>query len=341
MQDLVSFGSDNHSGVHPDVMQSIVEANRGHCPAYGADAWTSKARELFKRHFGEAAEPYFVFTGTAANTLAIRALCRPYEAIVATHIAHINEDECGAPEYNTGNKQLSFPAEGGKLPPSVLEHLSIQPHNPHRVLPRLVSITQATELGTTYTPKEIETICRIAHSRGLLVHMDGARLANAAAYLNQDLGSLTTDLGIDVLSFGGTKNGLLCAEAVVFLKPDLAPDFAFLRKQSMQLASKMRFLAAQFLPYLESGDLWRKNAEQANASARHLQKRLSELPGVCCPYPVEANEVFVTLPESLASRLRNLSMAYPWDQGLTRFVCSYDTTLGDVDRLFEELARSH
>ncbi len=337
MLERASFGSDNHSGVHPDVMQSILDANRGHTPAYGADPWTEKARALFKRHFGDAAEAYFVFTGTAANTLAIRALCRPYEAVVATHIAHINEDECGAPEYNTGNKQLSFPAVNGKLLPSHIEQLSIQPQNPHRVLPRLVSITQATELGTSYSVQEIRDLCRIAHARGLLVHMDGARLANAAAFLKADLASLTTELGVDVLSFGGTKNGLLCAEAVVFLKVGLSPDFAFLRKQSMQLASKMRFLAAQFIPYLETGDLWRKNAEQANATAQHLLASLKKIPDVTCPYPVQANEIFAHLPATLAPKLKELSYAYAWDQGLTRFVCSFDSSPADVDALFQAL----
>ncbi len=336
MQELLSFGSDNHSGVHPAILEAVCAANRGHCLAYGADPWTAKARELFKSTFGAAAEPYFVFTGTAANTLAIRALCRPYEAIVATHIAHINEDECGAPEYNTGNKQLSFPAVAGKLLPEHLSQLSIQPQNPHRVLPRLVSLTQATELGTVYTLAELRTLCDLAHQRGLLVHMDGARIANAAVHLGCELRELTTDVGIDALSFGGTKNGLLCAEAVVFLREGLSPDFAFLRKQSMQLASKMRFLAAQFIPYLELG-LWRSNAHAANTTALYLTERLKAIPGVRCPYPTEANEVFAHLPAALESKLRERAHAYPWDQGMTRFVCSFDLSTADVDRLLTEL----
>lgn len=333
----ISLGSDNHSGVHPDVLTAIAEANQGHQPAYGSDTVTVRARELFKQHFGPDAETYFVFNGTAANTLAIRALCRPYEAVVTTQCAHINEDECGAPEYNAGNKQLTFAHVNGKLPIEILERLSIQPQNPHRVLPRLVSLTQATEFGTVYRPAELRRVCEIAHERGMLVHVDGARLANAAAFLGCELGEITTHVGVDALSFGGTKNGLLCAEALVFLRAGLAPDFAFLRKQSMQLASKMRYLSCQFLPYLGDG-LWRKNALNANATARYLRERLLSIPGVHCPYPTEANEVFAQLPQHLEKIIQERASAYAWpSEGLTRFVCSYDVQLEHIDALFTDL----
>jgi threonine aldolase len=331
-----SFGSDNHSGVHPDVLAAIAKANIGHMPAYGGDAVTKSATKLFQDTFHNRAEVFFVFTGTAANTLSIRASCRPFEAVVATNIAHINEDECGAPEFITGNKLLTFPHVNGKLSLEVIDRLRIDYKDPHRVVPKLVSLTQATELGTVYKPDELRAITKAAHSRGMLVHMDGARLANAAMNLGLELKELTTDVGIDVLSFGGTKNGLLCAEAVVFLKEDLEQHFPFIRKQSMQLASKMRYLSSQFLPYL-GDELWKKNAAQANAMAQRLNGRLKALPGAILPFPTEANEVFAVLPEPWSSRLREKAPAYLWDasSGLLRFVTSFDTTEADVDALFE------
>ncbi|RYZ56627.1 MAG: threonine aldolase [Proteobacteria bacterium] len=267
----------------------------------------------------------------------MRAACRPFEAVVATNIAHINEDECGAPEYITGNKLLTFPHANGKLPLDVIDRLRIDYKDPHRVVPKLISLTQATELGTVYNPEELKAITKAAHARGMLVHMDGARLANAAMHLGLELKELTTEVGIDVLSFGGTKNGLLCAEAVVFLKDDLAEHFPFLRKQSMQLASKMRYLSSQFLPYLGEG-LWKENAAQANAMAQRLNGKLMALPGAVIPFATEANEVFAILPEPWATRLRERAPAYLWDagSGLLRFVCSFDTTEADVDSLFVE-----
>jgi threonine aldolase len=330
---MKSFGSDNHSGVHPSVLSAIQEANTGHQPAYGADAVTERARQLFRQTFGPDAEVFFVFTGTAANTLAVRALCRPFEAVVATTTAHLNEDECGAPEYVAGNKILAFPPVEGKITVDVIDRLKINPQDPHRVVPRLLSLTQATELGTVYNLNELRAITERAHARGLLVHMDGARLANAAVHLGCELADVTTAVGIDALSFGGTKNGLLCAEALVFLKPNLAPSFAFIRKQSMQLASKMRYLSCQFLPYLED-QLWKKNATQANEMALYLRQRLSELPGCEIPYPTQANEVFAILPPPLAQTMRDKARAYAWDGDLHRFVTSFDTVKEDVDALF-------
>lgn len=337
MNAFKSFGSDNHSGVHPEILLAMSMVNEGHMPAYGGDPITHAAIDQFRVTFKKDVEVFFVFTGTAANTLAIRACCRSFEAVVATTIAHINEDECGAPEFITGNKILGFAAENGKLPLSVIDKIRVAPDDPHRVLPKLVSITQATELGTIYTPEELRAITKAAHARGLLVHMDGARLANAAAFLGVELSALTTDVGIDVLSFGGTKNGLLCAEAVVFFREDLADAFAFMRKQSMQLASKMRYLSCQFIPYLGK-DLWRKNALQANAMAKYLRGRIETIDGARCPWPTEANEVFAILPEPWSTHLQKIAPAYLWDAntGLLRFVCSFDTTEADVDRLFSK-----
>ncbi len=337
METTKSFGSDNHSGVHPDILLAIARANEGHAPAYGGDPLTKAAVEQFRATFKKKVEVFFVFTGTAANTLSIRSTCRSFDAVVATQIAHINEDECGAPEFITGSKILGFPHEQGKLPLAVIERLRILPSDPHRALPRLVSITQATEVGTVYSPDEIKALVHAAHGRGMLVHMDGARLANAAASLDLSLSELTTATGIDVLSFGGTKNGLLCAEAVVFFREDLADSFAFMRKQSMQLASKMRFLSSQFLPYLRD-DLWLKNASHANSMALYLRRRLERISGAVFPYATEANEVFAILPPDWSSHLQTAAAAYLWEStsGLLRLVCSFDTTEADVDRLFEK-----
>ena len=333
MQTHLSFGSDNHSGVHPAVMLALAEANQGHTPAYGADPWTAKAKHLLKQCFGADSEIFFVFNGTAANTLAIRSLCQPYEAVFAASNAHIQEDECGAPEYICGNKILTVASEEGKLSLKALEQLQIDPGNPHRVLPRLVSITQATESGTVYTLSQLQDICDLAHKKGMLVHMDGARLANAAAFLGLELADCTSAVGIDALSFGGTKNGLLCAEALIFLKPGLAHRFDYLQKQSMQLASKMRFLSSQFIPYLEQ-KLWLTNAQNANSMAQYLRSRLSKLSSVHFPYPTQANEVFVRVNPTQAQHLYAEAAAYPWDEGLVRLVCSFDTTKEAIDRLF-------
>lgn len=329
-----SFGSDNHSGVHPAVLKALEDANRGHTPAYGNDPVTAHARDLIRDALKSPdAEIFFVFTGTAANTLSIRAACRPYESVIACDIAHINEDECGAPEYISGSKILSFEHQNGKLPLSVIDELEINPHDPHRVLPRLLSITQASEVGTVYSLEEIKTLSEKARKRGLLTHMDGARMANAAVTLNCDLSDMVK--GLDLLSLGGTKNGLLCAEAVVFLNSKLAEKFAFIRKQSMQLASKMRYLSCQFIPYFEE-NLWQVNARASNQAAFYLRQELAaKVPEALFPYPTEANEVFVILPEALSQRMQEKGPAYLWDKQtrLIRLVCSYDTTKDDVDRL--------
>ena len=330
-----SFGSDNHSGVHPEVMQALMKSNEGHQAAYGADSYSQGLNKLFSHSFEAEAQVFLVFTGTAANTLAIRSSCKSFEAVVTSNIAHLNQDECGAPEFISGNKILSFPHKNGKISPATIEQLRIQPQDPHRVLPRLVSITQATEVGTVYSIDEIQAIAAAAHQRNLLVHMDGARLANAAAFLGCGLADLSSKAGIDILSFGGTKNGLLCAEAVVIFKPELAAHFAYYRKQSMQLASKMRFLSCQFEAYLLD-QLWRRNALAANNMAQYLRQRLSVVEDSHFPYPTEANEVFVKLPEDLSKHMQERASAIVWDAatGLLRFVTSFDSHHEDIDRLF-------
>jgi threonine aldolase len=337
------FASDNNSGVHPEVLEAIAAANEGHVVAYGDDDYTAAAGERFRDHFGQDAEPFLVFNGTGANVTAIDALTRPYEAVICTEVAHMHVDECGAPERVAGVKLLTVPTGDGKLTPADVSRWEQRRGDEHQAQPRVVSITQATELGTVYTVEETRAIADAAHELGMYVHVDGARLANAAASLDQPLRALTTDAGVDVVSFGGTKNGLLLGDAVVFLRPALADSFRFTRKQLGQLASKMRFLAAQFDALLD-GDLWRRNAVHANAMARRLADAVSGIEGVELAHPVEANGVFATLPKEAIERLRDALPAalpfYVWDEdaGTIRLMCSWDTTEEEVDGLAAALA---
>ncbi|MGH2964815.1 MAG: threonine aldolase family protein [Solirubrobacterales bacterium] len=339
------FASDNNSGAHPEVVAAIAAANEGHVVAYGDDDYTAATRDRFRHHFGERAEPFIVFNGSGANVAAIDALTRPYEGVICTEVAHMHVDECGAPERLAGAKLLAVPTEDGKLTPSDVRRWEEGRGDEHRVQPRVVSITQATELGTVYTPDETRAIADTTHELGMYLHVDGARLANAAASLEAPLRALTTDLGVDVLSFGGTKNGLLLGDAVVFLRPELAEAFRFTRKQLGQLASKMRFLAVQFDALL-GGDLWRANASHANAMARRLADAVSKLDGARIAYPVEANGVFLSIPAGAIERLRDALPAslpfYVWDEaaGTIRLMCSWDTTDDDVDGLATALAEA-
>jgi threonine aldolase len=337
------FASDNNAGAHPDVLAALAAANAGHVVAYGDDEYTAAATAVFRDHFGEHAEPFLLFNGTGSNVAAIDALLGPHEAVICTDVAHLHVDECGAPERVAGAKLLPVPADQGKLTPADLERWEDWRGDEHRAQPRVVSITQATELGTVYTPEETRAIAEAAHERGMYVHVDGARLANAAASLDLPLRALTAEAGVDVVSFGGTKNGLLLGDAVIFLRPELADGFRFTRKQLGQLASKMRFLAVQFEALLE-GDLWRSNAWHANAMARRLAEAIAEIEGAELAYPVEANGVFVSLPASAIGRLRDALPAtlpfYVWDEaaGTIRLMCSWDTTEEDVDGLADSLA---
>jgi threonine aldolase len=337
------FASDNNSGAHPDVLAAIAQANDGHVPAYGDDDYTALARQRFRDHFGDQAEPFLVFNGTGANVAAIDALTEPHEGVICTEVAHMHVDECGAPERVAGAKLLTVPAEDGKLSVADVRRWESWRGDEHRAQPRVVSLTQATELGTVYTLDETRAIADAAHELEMHVHLDGARLANAAAALDEPLRALTTDAGVDVVSFGGTKNGLLMGDAVVFLRPELAESFLFTRKQLGQLASKMRFLAVQFDALL-AGDLWRSNATHANAMARRLATAICAIDGAELAHPVEANGVFATLPQAAIERLRASLPAelpfYVWDEaaGTVRLMCSWDTTEEDVDGLAAALA---
>ena len=326
------FGSDNHSGISPEVLKAIAEANQDHALAYGDDDFCEETRLLFKQHFGETAEPFLVFNGTGANTLCIDAMTRSHEAVVCAETAHINVDECGSIQRVVGCRLLPVATPDGKLTPELVR---TQMHGfgfQHHSQPKVISITQPTELGTLYSPDEIRALAELAHSNGMLLHMDGARLANAAVALNKTFREITTDAGVDALSFGGTKNGLMMGEAAVLINPDLQHDFLYRRKQAMQLCSKMRFLAVQFQAYFNEG-LWRKNAEHSNRMAQLLYQSVKGLPQVKIMYPVQANGVFAQLPRNVWKELQKQYFFYEWDeqQDIVRWMCSFDTNEADIE----------
>jgi threonine aldolase len=327
------FASDNQAAIHPAVLEAIAAANEGHAGGYGHDAWTERVQGRFREHFGEAAQAFPVFNGTAANVLALRAACRPWHAAICAETAHLNVDEGGAPEAIAGVKLLPLAGIDGKLTPELIAGPALARRgDEHQVQARVVSISQSTELGTVYSVEEVAALADAAHAHGLVLHVDGARLSNAAAALELPLRALTTDVGVDIISFGGTKNGLLGAEAVVFLSPALAEGFLYLRKQSLQLASKMRFLSAQ-LDALLTDELYRRLAAHANAMAARLAAAVGPLSGITITRPVDANAVFAILPPGVAERLQENFAFYVWDErsGEVRWMCSWDTTAEDVD----------
>jgi threonine aldolase len=324
------FASDNSATIHPDVLAAIADVNVGHAFGYGHDDYTLSVEARVASAFGEHASAFFVFNGTGANVVSLRAACRRFEAVICAETAHLNVDECGAPEVIAGVKILTVPGIDGKLTPELVESRIARVGDEHAVQPHLVSISQCTELGTLYTVDELRALGEVARSHHLLLHVDGARLSNAAAALGVPLREAAA--GADVVSFGGTKNGLLGAEAVVLLNPDLAHDFLYVRKQSMQLASKMRFLAAQFDALL-SDELWLRCARHANAMAARLADAVSDVPGVQITRPVQANAVFALLPPAVIPLLQREYPFYVWDEsaGEVRWMCSWDTTEEDVD----------
>jgi len=341
MKPARSFASDNNAGVHPEILQAIAAANHGHTVGYGDDPYTQSAIGKFKQHFGSDIEVFMVFNGTAANCLSLKALTNTYHAVICGEAAHIYTDECGAPEKFTGCKLIPIPTRDGKLTVEEVSHAYHGIGDQHHVQARVISITQATEVGTVYRPEEIKALARFAHERGMFLHVDGARIANAAASLGQTLRQATRDLGVDVLSFGGTKNGAIGAEAVVFFDKKLAQDFLYLRKQGMQLASKMRFISAQFDALL-SGDLWLKSAQHANRMARLLQKQLRDISQVKIVYKVEANGVFAKIPRPAIAKLQKRYFFYVWneEQSVVRWMCSFDTTEQDVKQFARFVAET-
>ena len=333
-----SFGSDNHSGISPEIMQAIEKANRDHDLAYGDDEYTSRVDALFKETFGSQARVYLVFNGTGANVLNIDAMCRSHHAVVCAESAHINVDECGAPQRIVGCKLLTVPTPDGKLTPDLVR---TQLHGfgfEHHSQPRAISIAQPTELGTLYTLEEIRALADLAHSHDMYLHMDGARLANAAVALGCSFKEMTTDCGVDCLSFGGTKNGMLMGESAVLLNPALDIDMKYRRKQMSQLCSKMRFMSAQFEAYLNTG-LWERNAQHSNRMAALLYKSVKDLPNLEVVYPVQVNSVFVRLPRKVWTTLLKDYFFYDWDEAdnVVRWMCSFDTTEEDIRGFVERL----
>jgi threonine aldolase len=335
------FASDNSAPVHPEVMAALQAANDGHAISYGNDDWTRDAVRDVKRIVGRKASVHFVYNGTGANVLGMQAALSAYHGIICTDVSHINTDECGAPEALTGAKLLPVSTADARMTPDQIEPYLRAIGVEHHSQPHIVSLTQATELGTVYHPDQIREIARLCHKNGLLLHVDGARICNAAVSLDEGLAEITGKLGVDILSLGGTKNGMMFGEAVVFFRPELADAFPYIRKQGMQLASKMRYIAAQFSA-LFGGDLWWRLADHANAMARSLAQELAHIPEVEVVYPVEANAVFARLPERIIKRVQDEVFFYVWDeaQNVVRLMCSFDTDPSDVEKLATALKRS-
>jgi threonine aldolase len=332
------FASDNYAGAHPEVMAALAEANGGHQVAYGEDVYTAELQRVMKQHFGERAETFPVFNGTGANVTALTSVLPRWGAVISAKTAHINTDENGAPERISGLKLLTVETPDGKLTPELIDQEAWGWGDEHRAQPLAVSITQTTELGTLYTVDEIRAIADHAHSKGMILHVDGARLSNAAAALGVPFREFTTDAGVDILSFGGTKNGLIFGEAIVLLNPDASEGLIYLRKLNMQLASKMRFVSAQLIALLDD-DLYLRSAGHANAMATRLRSALDAevasgaISGLGFSQATEANAVFAVLPAGVADRLREKFRFYDWDAaaGEVRWMCSYDTTEADID----------
>jgi threonine aldolase len=326
-----SFASDNNAGVHPEIIKAIKAANEGHVIAYGNDPITARAIKQFKKHFGNDIAVYFVFGGTGANVLGLKAITKSYQTIICAETAHVNTDECGAPENFTGCKLVLVPTTDGKLRIEQIKPLLHGIGVEHHVQPGVISISQATEMGTVYTKKEVKTLASFAHDNGMLLHVDGARLANAAVSLGVALREITTEAGVDVLSFGGTKNGMMYGEAVIFFDQQLAADFKYIRKQGMQLPSKTRFIAAQFEALL-SGNLWRRGATHANRMAHILASELAKLSQIKITQPVESNGVFATIPKKHIPALQKKYFFYVWDEEISevRLMASFDTSEEDI-----------
>jgi threonine aldolase len=327
------FGSDNQSGAHAEIIAAIAEANTAHAAAYGDDRLTSEVKAAFRDLLGPEARTLLVWNGTGANVVALQTLLPKYGAVICTSLAHINIDETGAPEKILGAKLIDWPSDDAKLTPGHIEDCVYLIGDVHHVQPAVVSITQSTELGTLYSSDEIAAICDTAHRLGLTVHMDGARIANATVALGQSIRATTFDLGVDAISFGGTKNGMLYGEAVVFRTKELATGSHYLRKQTTQLPSKMRFVSAQFLALLHD-DLWLRNAAHANARAAQLDAEVRSIPGVILDRPTVVNSLFPRLPADVIEPLQAWSPHYTWNAPINqlRWMTSFDTTAGDVSR---------
>lgn len=326
-----AFASDNWAGVHPDVLRAMAEANVGHAASYGSDEWTERAVAKVRALVGKDCDVFFLFSGTAANVLGLQSIVRPHQAVICAETAHIHTSECGAPEKHIGCKLIPLPAPSGKISASDITRQLGDAGNEHHVQPKAVSVTQSTEYGTVYSLDELKEIARLTHDNGMYLHMDGARIFNAAVSLGCTIEETTRKAGVDVLSFGGTKNGLIAAEALVFFKREFAADFEFRRMQGMQLSSKMRFISAQFIALL-SNDLWKKNSEHANRMAALLKDGMCGLPGVSITQKVQSNSVFAVIPREVIGKVREAFAFHVWNESANevRLVTSFDTEESDV-----------
>jgi threonine aldolase len=336
---LEQFASDNYSGICPEVLDYTLKANEGDVPAYGNDYWTQRASDHFRELFETDCEVFFVFNGTAANSLALAALCQSYHSVICPETAHIETDECGAPEFaSNGSKLLLGKGKNGKLTPESIAAIVTKRNDIHYPKPKVISLTQSTELGTLYTIDELLAMQAIARQYDLKIHMDGARFANAVAAMNISPAEITWKSGIDVLCFCGTKNGMALGEAIIFFSKELAEDFSYRCKQAGQLASKMRFITAPWLGLLET-EAWLKNARHANRCAEYLEKKLLEIQGIELMFPRESNAVFVTLPEPVIQKLRDKNWLFYTFIGVggVRFVCSWNSTQERIDQLVEDI----
>lgn len=332
------FGSDNHAPVHPQILKMISEVNIGHEPSYGTDPWTQKAHQVFKKNFGSDVQVFFTFNGTAANVLSLRAMNESYQSVLCSDVSHINNDECSSPEILAQTKIIPVKSHQGKLTVGELNKHFIRRGDQHFSQAQTLSITQPTEVGTLYSLEELKELCQWAKSKNMFIHMDGARIANAAYRLDLPWSAFTTDLGIDVVSFGGSKNGLMFGEAILFLNPKLAQNFKFTHKQFCQLPSKSRFIAAQFLAYFEN-DLWKSIAKNSCDQALSLFEKCRKIPGVEVTQTVNSNAVFVKIPRPWIKPLREKYFFYVWDESTfeCRWICSWDTTESDVSDFIQKI----
>ena len=342
MKNQRGFGSDNHSGVHPQILEAITAVNSGHAPSYGTDDVSVEAHGLFKQKFGAQAQVQFVFNGTAANVMCLRLACDGFHSVLCSDVSHMNVDECAAPEILGHAKLIPLPSENGKITVEACKKALIRKGDQHFAQIKMLSITQPTEMGTVYTYEEMKNLFTWAKSEGLLVHIDGARFANAAVLLGKSFKELTTDIGVDLLSFGGTKNGLLFGEAVVILNPDLKKKAPYVRKQLGQLPSKSRYVAAQFIAYLKN-DLWKEMASHSMKMAQHLRILVEGLPNVNVTQPTDSNAVFAQIPSSWVKPLREQFFFYVWDEHTfeCRWMTTWDTQIEDVKNFAQALKRTN
>ncbi len=333
-----SFGSDNHSGIHPDILKAIEQANKNHQLAYGDDIYTAEACQLLKDTFGPTAEPYFVFNGTGANIVALRACAQSFNSVLCAKTAHIAVDECGAPEFMTGAALREIETPDGKLTPELIAPRLINWGFEHHSQPKVVYISQCTELGTLYTCEEIKAIADYIHPYGMYLHLDGARISNAAVALGKSFKEMTVDCGVDIMSFGGTKNGMLMCEAVIAFRPELAENLKYIRKQSAQLYSKMRYVSCQLLPYLRNG-IWQQNAENANRMAQLLRQKIEDVGYHTFTQKTQANILLLKMPKEISDKLLENNFFYIWDEteNEVRLVTAWDTSEEDVENFARQL----